>query len=74
VFNFEQEDVQNHPVAEIGPMGGKSRPLSLEKAARAREARAAIGRELRRQFDAPQPPLSERLAELLKEIEQSADE
>ena len=70
VFNFEQEDVQNYAVVETGPMGGKSALSLREKAARNREFLASLGRALREQYDAPQP-LSERLAELVRKIEQS---
>ena len=44
-----------------------------EKAARTREVLAAIGRGLRERYDAPKP-LSERLAELVRKIEQSTNE
>jgi hypothetical protein len=54
-------------------MGGKSALLLRENAARTREVLAAIGRELREQYDDPQL-LSERLAELVRKIEQSTNE
>jgi hypothetical protein len=52
------------------PTGTETR----EKAARSKEVLASIGRGLREQYDAPQPPLSECLAELVRKIEQSTDE
>jgi hypothetical protein len=54
-------------------MGRKRALLLREKATRAREVLASIGGELRRLYDAPQP-LSERLAELVRKIEQSTNE
>jgi hypothetical protein len=53
-------------------MGRKS--MSPEEAARRQDVLASIGRALKEQYDAPQPPVSERLAELVKKIEQSTDE
>jgi hypothetical protein len=55
-------------------MGGKSALLLREKAARTEVVLASIGRELREQYDALQPPLSERLAELVRKIKQSTNE
>jgi hypothetical protein len=52
-------------------MGGSE---MREKAVRTKEVLASIGRGLREQYDAPQPPLSERLGELVREIEQSTNE
>jgi hypothetical protein len=60
-------------VVETGPMGKKNAVLSREKVAPTREVLAFIGRRLREQYEAPQP-LSERLAELVSKIEQSANE
>jgi hypothetical protein len=54
-------------------MGGKSALLLREEAARTRAVLATIGRGLRQRYDAPQP-LSERLAELVRKIEQSTCE
>jgi hypothetical protein len=54
-------------------MGKKSALLLREKAASTREVLAFIGQGLREQYAAPQP-ISERLAELVRKIEQSADE
>jgi hypothetical protein len=51
-------------------MGGSE---TRERAARTKEVLASIGRGLREQYDAPQP-LSERLAELVRKIEQSTNE
>jgi hypothetical protein len=45
-----------------------------EQAARTKEILASIGRGLREQYNAPQPPLTERLAELVRKIEQSSNE
>jgi hypothetical protein len=45
-----------------------------EKAARTKEVLASIGRGLREQYNAPRPPLTERLAELVRKIEQSTNE
>ena len=53
-------------------MGKKSAVLSRDRAA-TREVLAFLGRGLREQYEAP-PPLSERLAELVRTIEQSANE
>jgi hypothetical protein len=53
------------------PMGGSE---MREKAVRTKEVLASIGRGLREQYNAPQPPLSERLAELVRKIEQSTNE
>ena len=55
------------------PMGGKSALLLREKAARTKEILTSIGPGLRKQYDAPQP-LSDRLAELVRKIEQSTNE
>jgi hypothetical protein len=52
-------------------MGGSE---MREKAARTKEVLASIGRGLREQYDAPQPPLSGRLAELMRKIEQATNE
>jgi hypothetical protein len=54
-------------------MGKKSALLLREEAAPTREVLAFIGRGLREQYAAPQP-LSERLAELVRKIEQSPNE
>jgi hypothetical protein len=54
-------------------MARKSALLFGEKAARTREVLPSIGQELRKPYDAPQP-LSERLAELVRKIEQSTNE
>jgi hypothetical protein len=54
-------------------MGRKSALSLREEAARTREALASMGRELRKQYDDPQP-LSERLAELVRKIEQATHE
>jgi hypothetical protein len=54
-------------------MGGNSAFMSREKAARRKEVLASIGQGLREQYSAPQPP-SERLAELVRKIEQSTNE
>ena len=53
------------------PMGGSE---TRENAARTKEVLASIGRGLREQYAAPQPPLTERLAELVRKIEQSTHE
>ena len=45
--------------------------FSLEKAARAQQVRAEIGRLLRQHYDASLPPISEHLAEVIKKLEQS---
>jgi hypothetical protein len=58
---------------EIGPMSKKSAVLSRDKAVPTREVLAFLGRGLREQYEAPQP-LSERLAELVRTIEQSISE
>jgi len=50
-------------------MGKKSAVLSRRKPAPSREVLAFLGRGLREQYDAPQP-LSERLAELVRKMEQ----
>jgi hypothetical protein len=55
-------------------MGGKSSLFLQEKAARTKEVLASIGRGLRGQYNAPLPPLSERLAELVRKIEQATNE
>jgi hypothetical protein len=55
-------------------MGGKSSLFLQEKAARTKEVLASIGRGLREQYNAPLPPLSERLAELVRKIEQATNE
>jgi hypothetical protein len=52
-------------------MGGSE---MREKTTRTKEVLASIGRGLREQYEAPLPPLSERLAELVRTIEQSANE
>jgi hypothetical protein len=61
-----------YPVTEIGPMGKKSAVLSRDRAA-TREVLAFLGQGLREQYEAPQPPC-ERLAELVRTIEQSTSE
>ena len=45
--------------------------FSREEAARAQQVRAEIGRLLRQHYDASLPPISERLAEVIKKLEQS---
>jgi hypothetical protein len=45
--------------------------FSREKAARAQQVRAEIGRLLRQHYDASLPPISERLAEVIKNMEES---
>ena len=52
-------------------MGGKSALWLREKAARTKEVLASIGRGLREQHDDAPHPLSDRLAELVRKIEQS---
>jgi hypothetical protein len=47
--------------------------VSPEKTARRREVLASIGRELKAKYPATQP-LSDRLSELVRKIEQSASE
>jgi hypothetical protein len=54
-------------------MAGKSALLLREKAARTREVLASIGRGLREKYEAPQP-LSKRLDELVRKIEQSTND
>ena len=54
-------------------MGKKNAVLSRDKAVPTREVLAFLGRGLREQYEAPQP-LSERLAELVRTIEQSTSE
>lgn len=49
-------------------MGGSE---MRDKAARANEVLASIGRAVREQYAAPLQPLSKRLAELVRKIEQS---
>jgi len=44
--------------------------LTQEKAERARAVRAEIGRLLREQYEADVRPMSDRLADLIKNIEQ----
>ena len=44
--------------------------FSGEEAARAQRVRAGIGRLLRQHYDASLPPISERLAEVIKKLEQ----
>ena len=45
--------------------------FSREEAARAQQVRAEIGRLLRQHYDASLPPTSERLAGVIKKLEQS---
>jgi hypothetical protein len=45
--------------------------FSREKAARAQQVRAEIGRLLRQHYEASSPPVSERLAQVIKKMEQS---
>jgi hypothetical protein len=73
VFSFEQEGLENYPVVGKRTMGGKSALLLREEAARTRAVLASIGRGLRQRYGAPQP-VTERLAELMRKIEQSANE
>jgi hypothetical protein len=54
-------------------MGKKSAVLSRHKPAPSREVLAFLGRGLREQYETPQP-LSERLAKLVRTIEQSTNE
>ncbi len=71
VFNFEQGCSKLSSRGDR-PMGGKSAFVLREKAARTNEVLASIGQGLREQYDAPQA-LSDRLAELVRRIEQSTD-
>ena len=53
-------------------MGGKSALLLREKAARTKEVLTSFGCALREQYEAPLQPVSERFAEVVRKIEQSA--
>jgi hypothetical protein len=55
-------------------MGGRSALLLREKAGRTQEVLASIGRGLREQYDAAPQLLSQRLAELVRKIEQPINE
>lgn len=48
--------------------------LSLQEAERACALRAEIGRRLREQYGAVAPPMPDRLADLVRKIEQSASD
>jgi hypothetical protein len=76
VFTIEQgrsEQVSCYPTG--GQTHGREELTFLqEKAARTKEVLASIGRGLRGQYNAPLPPLSERLAELVRKIEQATNE
>jgi len=48
--------------------------ISRENAERMRHVRAEIGRRLREQYDVSAGPMSDRLADLVKKLEQSTSE
>jgi hypothetical protein len=48
--------------------------FSLEKAARVQQVRTEIGRLLRQHYEASSPPMSGRLAEVIKRLQQSASQ
>jgi hypothetical protein len=51
-------------------MRGSGRSFSLKEAARARQLQAEIGRLLRQHYVASSWPMSDRLAEVIKKMEQ----
>jgi hypothetical protein len=51
-------------------MRGSGRLFSLKEAARAQQVQAEIGRVLRQHYEASSWPMSDRLAEVIKKMEQ----
>ena len=51
-------------------MRGSGRSFSLKEAARAQQVQAEIGRLLRQHYEASSWPMSDRLAEVIKKMEQ----